>query len=77
MLRVLDDLAVQNARLSQYDRNVAAELWEETPKETDGKISLRNYIETIAKGESIVRGEIGNLECTYKLIHRIDFTNQQ
>lgn len=32
MIRVLDTLSTQNARLSNYDRNVATELWEETPK---------------------------------------------
>lgn len=68
MAGVLDSLTSQNTHYSHYDTNVAEELWQETPKQPDGKVMLRNYIETIAKGESIVRGQISDIERKYWII---------
>ena len=56
----LDRLWQQNGGRGQFDPDVAQELWEETPKEVNDGVYIRNYIETILKGESILRGEIEN-----------------
>lgn len=52
----------------QYDRNVAEELWNETPKENGNKVYVRDYVETIVKGEALVRSSISDLESKIILI---------
>lgn len=52
----------------QYDRNVAEELWNETPKESGNKVYVRDYVETIVKGEALVRSSISDLESKIILI---------
>ena len=69
ILRGLDNLA-HASNLMQYDRNVAEELWNETPKESGNKVYVKDYVETIVKGEALVRSSITDLESKIILIFR-------
>jgi hypothetical protein len=54
-------LAKRNG-LQQYDRNVATELWEETPKQMGERVMVRDFVGTVVKGEALVKKSIGDLE---------------
>lgn len=68
MKQALDKMANQNARMHEFDDEVAKELWEETPRQGGNNVYVRDFINTVVKGEQILRNEIDNTESTSQVI---------
>lgn len=60
LIRALDNLARMNG-LTQYDRSVAEELWGETNKTNGDRVYIRDFIDTVIRGQNLVRSSIDEL----------------
>lgn len=47
--KALDKLAYANTGQGEFNRDVAMEVFEQTPKNHDGTVTLRDYINTILR----------------------------
>lgn len=70
----MDRLRSQNMGQGEFDRSVSSELWEETPKQPNGGVLLREYIETIVKGQTILENEIETTQSTH-VIRKNNFSD--
>ena len=56
--RAMDQLMQLNTSASEFDREVAEQLWEHTTKTPEGKVLLKDYIQTIIDARGILRENI-------------------
>lgn len=61
MIRALNNLARQHG-INEYETSIAEELWGETPKQSGDKVYVRDFANTILKGQQLVRASISDLE---------------
>ena len=60
--RAMDTICSKNTGFSQFDRDIAEELWEHSSKDSPRTVQLRNYINTIIEAEKILKEQIGVTE---------------
>ena len=53
--RALDQIASLNAKLPEFNAEVAEELWGETEKNPNGTVTLRNFINVATRGQGILK----------------------
>ena len=54
-MKALDKLCAKNTKLKRFNTDVGDELWEETPKLHGDSVSVREFVQTIVRGEQILR----------------------
>lgn len=60
--QALDSICQKNAGISEFNPEVAEELWAETEKNNDGSVTLRNFISVIVRAQSILKENVVKAE---------------
>jgi hypothetical protein len=72
----MDQLVQLNAGFSEFDREVAEQLWEHTTKNPEGRVLLKDYIQTIIDARSILKENIDKCSSTPAFMQNSSPTNR-
>ena len=62
MKNALDRISQRNARMNNFSFDIAEELWAETEKNSNGTVTLRNYINVITRAVGACKEHIQQCE---------------
>lgn len=51
----MDKFCQQNSTASQFDRDVAEQIWEHSTKTPEGKVMVKDYVQTILDARNILK----------------------
>jgi hypothetical protein len=54
LTQLLDRISNANCGLSPFDRDIAQQLWEHTHKSSDGRVQLKDFIQTVIDARNIL-----------------------
>jgi Ca2+-binding EF-hand superfamily protein len=60
--QALDSICQKNAGISEFNPEVAEELWMECDKNTDGSVTLRTFISVVVRAQSILKENVAKAE---------------
>ena len=60
--RALDQICLRNAGMREFNDDVAEELWSEAEKNGDGTVTLKNYVNLVARAQAILKENIQKCE---------------
>ena len=65
MSEAMDQLASMNSSMPAFDYDIGEQLWEHSNKTPDGKVMVKDYIQTSIDARNILNENIDKCQCTF------------